>query len=165
MNTTQLRTKAQAAGTRRHSHHDAPDTTADFEELAAMHDGPEKQRLQDCVVTAWLPMAHRLAAKYRNRGEAVEDLEQVAALALVKAVERYDPSRGKAFEAFAIPTIYGELKRHFRDHMWDLHVPRRVQNLRNQVRASVRDLSLTLDDRTPTITEIAEHSGLTEDDV
>ncbi|MGI5351339.1 SigB/SigF/SigG family RNA polymerase sigma factor [Streptomyces sp. CA-250714] len=149
----------------RRTHHDAPDTAADFAELVKLPEGcPERQRLQDCVVTAWLPMAHRLARKFRNRGESLEDLEQVAALALVKSVERYDPARGNAFETFAIPTIYGELKRHFRDNMWEIHVPRRVQDLRNRVRASMRELELTSSGRSPTVAELAAHSGLSEED-
>ena len=90
------------------------------------------------MVQAWLPMANRLARRYRGRGESVEDLGQVAALGLVKAVDRYDPVRGNAFESYAIPTITGEIKRHFRDHMWVLHVPRRVQDLRNRVRFAAR---------------------------
>ncbi|MFE0763207.1 SigB/SigF/SigG family RNA polymerase sigma factor [Streptomyces smyrnaeus] len=150
----------------RRTHHDAPDTAADFAELVKLPEGcPERQRLQDCVVTAWLPMAHRLARKFRNRGESLEDLEQVAALALVKSVERYDPARGNAFETFAIPTIYGELKRHFRDNMWEIHVPRRVQDLRNRVRASMRELELTCSGRSPTVAELAAHSGLSEEDI
>ncbi|MGW7516120.1 SigB/SigF/SigG family RNA polymerase sigma factor [Streptomyces sp. NPDC054796] len=160
MSTTQLRTRRN-----RHPHHDAPDTAEDFARAVRLPDGPEKHRLQQDIAAAWLPMAHRLAHKYRNRGEAVEDLEQVAALGLVKAVERYDPSRGCAFESFAIPTIVGELKRHFRDNLWDLHVPRRVQELRNRVRGSAKELSLTLGDRSPTVAELAEHTGLCPEDV
>lgn len=149
----------------RHPHDDAPDTAAALQRLATLPDGPEKSVLQQEVAAAWLPMAQRLARKFRNRGIAVEDLEQVAALGLVKAVGRYDPSRGHAFESFAVPTITGELKRHFRDNSWDVHVPRRVQELRNKVRAGIRELSVGLDDRSPTVAEIAEHTGLREDDV
>ncbi|GEB51302.1 SigB/SigF/SigG family RNA polymerase sigma factor [Streptomyces cacaoi] len=162
MGTTQPHTDTPQRG--RHSHHDAPDTAADFAALATMPDGPDKRQLQEGVVTAWLPMAHRLARKFRNRGESLEDLEQVAALALVKSVERYDPRRGNAFETFAIPTIYGELKRHFRDNMWEVHVPRRVQDLRNRVRASLRELELTCSGRSPTVAELAAHAGLSEED-
>ena len=91
--------------------------------------------------TAWLPMAHRIAGRFRDRGESIEDLRQVAAMGLVKAIDRYDPSRG-AFESYAVPTITGEVKRHFRDRMWALRVPRRVQELRNKVRLARRDLTL-----------------------
>lgn len=148
----------------RHPHDDAPDTTAEFRRIAALPDGPEKEELRQRVVTAWMPMAHRLAGRYRNRGEPLEDLRQTAALGLVKAVAGYDPARGTAFESYAVPTVIGEIRRHFRDHTWDLHVPRRVQQLRNQVRASRRELNLSLAG-SPSVAQIAEHSGLSEEDV
>lgn len=110
-------------------------------------------------------MAHRLAGKYRDRGEPLEDLRQVAAMGLVKAVNRYDPSRGKAFETYAVPTVTGELKRHFRDHTWGIHVPRRVQDLRNRVRAARRDLAQQLEGRAPTCGEIADRAGLSLEEV
>ncbi|QPP10683.1 RNA polymerase sigma factor SigF [Streptomyces bathyalis] len=149
----------------RHPHDDAPDTAEDFRRIVALPEGPEKEELKQRVVEAWMPMAERLAQRFRNRGENLEDLQQVASLGLVKAVDRYDPGRGKAFESFAIPTIVGEIKRHFRDHMWGLHVPRRVQELRNKVRVSRRELSLTMGDRSPTVARIAEHAGMSEEDV
>lgn len=149
----------------RHPHHDAPETSEEFRRIAALPEGPEKEELRQRVVRAWMPMAERLARQFRNRGEALEDLQQVASLGLVKAVSRYDPSRGCAFESFAVPTIVGEVKRHFRDHLWGLHVPRRVQELRNKVRASRRELNLSLDGHGPTVAQIAEHSGLSEEDV
>ncbi len=123
----------------RHTHDDAPDTTEAFRRLAVAPAGPERELLVEELVTAWLPMAHRLATKFRDRGENLEDLRQVAAMGLVKAVERYEPDQG-AFEAYAIPTITGEIRRHFRDHGWDVRVPRRVQDLRNKVRTVRRDL-------------------------
>ncbi|WP_223733822.1 SigB/SigF/SigG family RNA polymerase sigma factor [Streptomyces purpurogeneiscleroticus] len=149
----------------RHSHHDAPDTAADFERLSALPEGPERDELRRRVVCAWLPMSERLALRFRNRGESAEDLQQVAALGLVKAVDRYDPERGCAFESFAVPTIVGEVKRHFRDHMWGLHVPRRVQELRNRVRAARQELTRSVDDRGPTPEEIAEHTGMSLEEV
>jgi RNA polymerase sigma-B factor len=150
---------------KQHPHDDAPDTAAAFESLAALPEGPERGALRDEIVRAWLPMADRIAAQYRGRGESVEDLCQVAALGLVKAVARYDPERGCAFESYAIPTITGEIKRHFRDHMWVLHVPRRVQDLRNRVRTAAKDLSQTSSGRRPTVAEIAEYARMSEDDV
>ncbi|AZM50256.1 B/F/G family RNA polymerase sigma-70 factor [Streptomyces sp. WAC 06738] len=149
----------------KHPHDDAPDTSAQFRRLSGMPEGPEKKALRQEVVRAWMPMAARLARRFRNRGEALEDLEQVAHLGLVKAVGRYDPERGHAFESFAVPTIVGELKRHFRDHMWGVHVPRRVQDLRNRVRSASMALATSADDRFPPTADIAEEAGLTEEEV
>ncbi|MFV0132737.1 RNA polymerase sigma factor SigF [Streptomyces sp. HMX87] len=148
-----------------HPHDDAPDTADAFRELASLPDGPERDALRDRIVEAWLPMAERLAGRFRSRGESHEDLRQVAALGLVKAVDRYDPDRGHAFESYAVPTITGEIKRHFRDHMWTLHVPRRVQDLRNRVRTADQELSQTISGRRPTEAELAEHADLSEEEV
>ncbi|MCT9084150.1 RNA polymerase sigma factor SigF [Streptomyces fulvoviolaceus] len=148
-----------------HPHDDAPDTADAFRRLAELPAGPERDTLRGQIVEAWLPMADRLAGRFRSRGESVEDLRQVAALGLVKAVDRYDPARGNAFESYAVPTITGEIKRHFRDHMWTLHVPRRVQDLRNRVRFACQDLSQTVSGRRPTVAEIAEHARMSEEDV
>ncbi|MDG9687590.1 SigB/SigF/SigG family RNA polymerase sigma factor [Streptomyces sp. DH18] len=142
---------------------DDPDTAADFRRLAGLSDGPVKEHLRGRIICAWLPMAHRLAARYRDRGETLEDLRQVAAVGLVNAVDRYDPAVTPAFAPFAIPTITGEIKRHFRDRMWTVHVPRRVQNLRNTVRLARAELAAA---GLPTsLVHIAEHTGLSEDEV
>ncbi|SDD18706.1 SigB/SigF/SigG family RNA polymerase sigma factor [Streptomyces prasinopilosus] len=151
------------AGTRRR-HDDAPDTATLFARLASLEDGPERDAVRDELVTAWLPMAHRIAGRFRDRGESVEDLRQVAALGLVKAVDRFDPDRG-AFESYAVPTITGEVKRHFRDRMWALRVPRRVQELRNKVRIARRELTQTPGSPEPAPADIARHTGLTEEEV
>ncbi len=149
----------------RHPHDDAPRTAADFERLTALPEGPERDALREDLVRAWLPMAERIAGRFRNRGEALEDLRQVAALGLVKAVDRYDPARGAAFESYAVPTITGEIKRHFRDHMWTLHVPRRVQDLRGRVRAATQELVANADVQRPGVADLAAHTGMTEDEV
>ncbi|GAA3076927.1 RNA polymerase sigma factor SigF [Streptomyces olivoverticillatus] len=148
-----------------HPHDDAPDTTEEFRRIGRLPDGPEKTALRQRVVTAWMPMADRLAAQFRNRGEPLEDLRQVAALGLVKAVDRYDPERGAAFASYAVPTVVGELKRHFRDHLWGAHVPRRVQEIRNRVRRARNELPQSLDGRGPSAGQIAERTGLTEEEV
>jgi RNA polymerase sigma-B factor len=148
-----------------HPHDDAPDTADSFRRLAGLPPGPERDTLRGRIVEAWLPMADRLAGRFRSRGESFDDLRQVAALGLVKAVDRYDPARGNAFESYAVPTITGEIKRHFRDHMWTLHVPRRVQDLRNRVRFAAQDLAQTIPGRRPTVAEIAEHASMSEEDV
>ncbi|MEV7689902.1 SigB/SigF/SigG family RNA polymerase sigma factor [Streptomyces bungoensis] len=154
---------APAASVRR-THDDAPDTAALFARMAELEDSPERDAVRDELVTAWLPMAHRIAGRFRDRGEAVEDLRQVAALGLVKAIDRFDPSRG-AFESYAVPTITGEVKRHFRDRMWALRVPRRVQELRNRVRVARRDLTQNPGSPEPSVADIAAHTGLTEEEV
>jgi RNA polymerase sigma-B factor len=110
-----------------------------------------------------LPLARRLAGRFRGRGEPFEDLEQVARLGLVKAVDRYDPERG-SFTAYAISTISGELKRHFRDAAWSVHVPRPVRDLLLEARQVRTRLTAELS-RTPTMAEIAEHLGVDEDRV
>lgn len=156
---------AHGSRRRRHPHDDAPDTAADFLRIRALPEGEEQDELRRKVVRAWMPMAERLARQYRNRGESLEDLQQVAALGLVKAVARFDPERGNAFESYAVPTVVGEIKRHFRDHMWGLHVPRRVQELRNRVRVSVRALNDESGGGSPTVAQIAERSGLSEENV
>ncbi|WP_338702146.1 RNA polymerase sigma factor SigF [Streptomyces sp. Q6] len=153
-----------ARPSRRHPHDDAPDTAEAFVKLSGLPEGAERDALRKEIVEAWLPMSERLAGRFRNRGESSEDLRQVAALGLVKAVDRYDPSLGNAFESYAVPTVTGEIKRHFRDHMWTLHVPRRVQDLRNRVRFAQHELSQSISGRAPTLTEIAEHAGMTEEE-
>ncbi|MFG3280997.1 SigB/SigF/SigG family RNA polymerase sigma factor [Streptomyces sp. NPDC048111] len=144
-------------------HHDAPRTTAAFRRLHALDAGPEHDALRDDLVAQWLPMSRRLAGKYRNRGADLEDLCQVAAMGLVKAVDRYEVARG-AFEAYAIPTINGEIKRHFRDALWSVHVPRRVQELRNKVRVARSEL-LAGQAGEPTVPQLAAACGLEEDEV
>ncbi|MBC9728562.1 SigB/SigF/SigG family RNA polymerase sigma factor [Streptomyces sp. TRM68367] len=143
---------------------DAPDTDAAFRRIAALPDGPERTALRQEVVCAWAPMAVRLARRFRHRGESFEDLKQVARLGLVRAVTRFDPSRGTAFPSFAVPTIVGEVKRHFRDHLWGVHVPRRVQELRGRVRTAGNECA-SLYGREPSVREIAAHTGLTEAEV
>ncbi|MEU7133717.1 SigB/SigF/SigG family RNA polymerase sigma factor [Streptomyces sp. NPDC046261] len=148
-----------------HPHDDAPDTVETFRRIARLPEGPERDELRREAVTAWMPMAERLAVQFRGRGESAEDLRQVAALGLVKAVHRYDPGRGTAFASFAVPTVVGEIKRHFRDHLWSVHVPRRVQELRNRVRRVRNELPPGPGGRGPGVREIAERALLTEEEV
>ncbi|MFJ4681955.1 SigB/SigF/SigG family RNA polymerase sigma factor [Streptomyces sp. NPDC091377] len=144
------------------AHHDAPDTATEQRDLTVLPEGPERDRLREEVVRAWLPMAHRIAGRYRDRGESLDDLRQVAAVGLVKAVDGYDPGRG-AFESYAVPTITGEVRRHFRDHTWTVRVPRRTQDLRGRVRGVHQELSQS--GHEPSEGEIAERTGLDTDDV
>src|SRR4051795_1531600 len=120
--------------------------------------------LRDEIVASQVGLAEYLARRFKNRGEPIEDLIQVALLGLLKAVERFDPSRGLEFSTFATPTIVGELKRHFRDKGWAVRVPRRVQELHLRMGTVVSSLSQDLG-RSPTIGEIAERAGASEEEV
>jgi RNA polymerase sigma-B factor len=103
------------------------------------------------------------ARRFSNRGEPRDDLLQVALLGLVKAVDRFDPRRGAAFSTFAVPTIVGELRRHFRDKTWSVHVTRRAKELYQAVSGVADDLTSVLG-RSPTVAEIAHHAGMTIDE-
>jgi len=125
----------------------------------SLHSGPaERAALRESLTRLCLPFAGRLARRYRGRGETFEDIEQVARLGLVKAIDRYDPDRG-SFTAYAVITISGEIKRHFRDKTWGVHVPRRVQDLSLEVGHATMVLTSILS-RTPTAAEIAERLGV-----
>lgn len=107
----------------------------------------------------FLPLARGLAARYARTQEPFEDLFQVASLGLVKAIDRYDVDRGFAFKSFAVPTIVGELKRHFRDKGWPVHLPRGLQELALKIQAAEAKLSAQTGE-SPPVTDIAEHLGL-----
>lgn len=126
---------------------------------------PESRRrdLREELVQLALPFAGRLARRYRGRGEPLEDLEQVARLGLVKAVDRYDPERG-SFTAYAAVTITGEIKRHFRDRTWGVHVPRRLQDLTIEVSQATAVLTSELS-RSPTVAELAVRLETSEEDI
>ncbi|MDG4790634.1 SigB/SigF/SigG family RNA polymerase sigma factor [Micromonospora sp. WMMD1102] len=125
---------------------------------------PSRATLRDKAIEAWLPLANHLAHRYSGRGEPTDDLTQTAAVGLIKAIDKYDPTRGVDFAGYAIPTIIGELKRHFRDRTWDIRVPRRLQELRLAISEANSNLLQTLG-RSPTITDIATHLNLTEEEV
>ena len=120
--------------------------------------------LRDELVTAHMGLAEYLARRFTNRGEPLDDLVQVAALGLLKAVDRFDPERGLEFSTYATPTIVGELKRHFRDKGWAVRVPRRVQELHLRLGSVVSQLSQELG-RSPTIGEIANAATVSEEEV
>ncbi|MEU4162526.1 RNA polymerase sigma factor SigF [Actinoplanes sp. NPDC026670] len=147
----------------------APATTERASELindlAAMPVGhPSRAAVRDRAIEAWMPLARHLAHRYAGRGEPVDDLHQVAVLGLIKAVDRFDAGRGIEFAGFAIPTIVGELRRHFRDRTWSVRVPRRLQELRLAITGANNDLTHTLG-RSPTVADIATHLGISEEDV
>jgi RNA polymerase sigma-B factor len=131
-----------------------------FEAFALTGDG----QLRNELVESHLGLAHQLARRFSSRGETYDDLVQVASLALVKSVDRFDPDRGVEFSTFATRTVIGELKRHFRDKGWAIRAPRRVQELYLELGPATE--SLTQDyGRPPTIEEMATSVGASEEAV
>jgi RNA polymerase sigma-B factor len=141
------------------------DRTEDLLRAAAETDDElERRRLLDEVVVLNMGVANALAARYRSRGIAEEDLKQVAYLALVKAAQGFDCSAGSDFLSYSVPTIRGEIKRHFRDCGWAVRPPRRIQELQSRIAAADTDLSFTLG-RSPRPSEIAAYLDESLDDV
>jgi RNA polymerase sigma-B factor len=116
------------------------------------------------LVTRFLPLARQLARRYGAAGEPIDDLIQVASVGLVKAIDRYELDRGTAFSSFAVPTILGEIKRHFRDAGWTVRVPRSIQERRIKVNRAIPALTGKLG-RSPTTAEIAENIGASSEEV
>lgn len=124
--------------------------------------GDEDAREQ--LIVNHLNLVRYLAAKFKNRGEPLDDLIQVGTVGLIKAIDRFDPERGLEFTTFATPTIMGEIKRHFRDKGWSVRVPRRLQELSAKVNQATDELTKDLQ-RSPSVEEIAEYVGSTVDEV
>src|SRR3989337_1888658 len=118
----------------------------------------------DGLVPLHLPLVEHCARRFRNRGEPFEDLLQVGTIGLLKAIDRFDSERGVEFSTYATPTIVGELKRYFRDKGWAIRIPRRLQEIGLQLSKVVPALSQDLG-RSPSISEIAAKTGLSEEDV
>jgi RNA polymerase sigma-B factor len=116
------------------------------------------------LVLRFVPLARQLAGRYRHAGEATEDLVQVACVGLIKAVDRFEPERGHAFAKYAVPTMLGELKRHFRDKGWAVHVPRATQELALKVGEAMGTLPAKLG-RSPRPRDVAEAVGAPVEDV
>jgi RNA polymerase sigma-B factor len=134
-------------------------------EHASLEPGsPARLRLRDELVRGHLPVAQHIARRFSRRGEPEEDLEQVATLGLINAVDRYDPERGTDFLSYAVPTITGEVRRHFRDQAWSMRVPRRLKDLNVTLSAAMGQMSQTLG-RAPTAAELAVHLSLPKEDV
>ena len=142
---------APAAAPRARKAHDHRADAAHMQRYASER-RPEDR---DWLVRRYLPLARHVAARYSGGGEPIDDLEQVASLGLVKAIDRFDPARGVSFSSYAVPTIAGELRRHFRDHTWTLRVPRDIQELAVKVTRVEAALQLELG-RAPTAGELAE---------
>jgi RNA polymerase sigma-B factor len=139
-------------------------TEALFLELAEGGDPGDQQLAREELIRIHLPMADFMARRFRNRGEPLDDLRQVAAVGLIKAIDGYDPLRGATFRSYAIPTVLGELRRHFRDKGWQVRAPRRLQELRAEIIAIREPLTQQLG-RPPSSAEVAAALEVTEAEV
>lgn len=125
-------------------------------------EGDERAREQ--LIVNHLNLVRYLASKFKNRGEPLEDLVQVGTIGLIKAIDRFDPSRGLEFTTYATPTVMGEIKRHFRDKGWSVRVPRRLQELSAKVSQVSEELTRELQ-RSPSVAEIAQRAEASVEDV
>ncbi|WP_435813410.1 RNA polymerase sigma factor SigF [Streptomyces zhihengii] len=145
--------------------HDRSGARALFIELRALPEqSPQRAELRNRLVRMHLPLVEHLARRFRNRGEPLDDLTQVATIGLIKSVDRFDPERGVEFSTYATPTVVGEIKRHFRDKGWAVRVPRRLQELRLALTTATAELSQQ-HGRSPTVHELAERLGISEEEV
>jgi RNA polymerase sigma-B factor len=124
----------------------------------------ERKQIRDELVQMHLPLVEHLARRFRNRGEPLDDLTQVATIGLIKSVDRFDTERGVEFSTYATPTVIGEIKRHFRDKGWAVRVPRRLQELRLSLTSATSELSQR-NRRSPTVAELAEYLKISEEEV
>jgi RNA polymerase sigma-B factor len=139
---------------------DAPSDVDEFRRYQETGD----RTIRNELVESYRWLAVNCARRFRNRGEPFEDLSQVAMLALVKAVERYDPNMGTRFVSFATPTVLGELRRHFRDTTWAVKAPRRIKDLSLELGWVIQTLSQELG-RSPRVEEIAERANSRVEDI
>ncbi len=136
-----------------------------FEQLSRLPaDDADRLRIRSELVELHLPLVEYLARRFRNRGEWLDDLTQVATIGLIKSIDRFDLDRGVEFSTYATPTIVGEIKRHFRDKGWAVRVPRRLQELKLALAKAISELAQNLG-RAPTVAELAEHLQMSEEEV
>ena len=125
---------------------------------------PRRNQLRTRLITGYLPVARHIARRYAHRGEPLEDLVQVASVGLINAIDRFEPERGDHFLGYAVPTITGEVRRHFRDKTWSVRVPRRQKDLYVSVNRIIAELSHELG-RAPRPSEIAEQLSISVEEV
>jgi RNA polymerase sigma-B factor len=137
------------------------DTNVDALLVAYHRDGDESAR--ERALVELIPLVRALASRYAGRGEPLEDLVQVGSIGLIKAVDRFDVDRGVDFASYAVPTIVGEIRRHFRDKAWAMHVPRRLKELSLRLSRTLDQLTTELG-RSPTLAELAAAAGVEEEE-
>ena len=161
--------EARAERARHRSLHRTPKGKAAWDkdrtrELFRQYKATGDPEVRDQLIVSHLNLVRFLASKFKNRGEPLDDLIQVGTIGLIKAIDRFDPLRGLEFTTYATPTILGEIKRHFRDKGWSVHVPRRLQELSAKVNQANDELTNELS-RSPSVEEIAKRVGASVDDV
>ena len=134
------------------------------ERAALLPDHPRREQLRDALITGYLPVARNIARRYAHRGDNLDDLEQVATVGLIGAVDRYEPGRGVDFLSFAVPTISGEVRRHFRDRTRTIRIPRRITQMQAALHECTTELTQRLG-RAPRPSELALALGVPLDDV
>ncbi|MUN36884.1 SigB/SigF/SigG family RNA polymerase sigma factor [Actinomadura sp. NEAU-AAG5] len=152
-------TRTQA--TQRYDDGQTENMLAEMKRLAS--DDPRRERLRGRVVDLHASLVRGVARRYADRGEPLDDLQQVAYVGLIKAINRFDPEIGDRFVAYAYPMMLGEVKRHFRDKTWSVHVSRRLQELRPILQRTVQEFTQD-HGRSPTTTEISARMGITEEE-
>ncbi|GAA0501659.1 RNA polymerase sigma factor SigB [Salinibacillus aidingensis] len=135
-----------------------------YQWIETLQKNPQNETVHEKLVLEFENLVHSIASKYSKNSSIHEDLVQVGMLGLMAAIKRYDPSVGKSFEAFAIPTIVGEMKRFIRDKTWSVHVPRRIKELGPKIKKAAEELTSSLQ-YSPSVKEIAEHLGVSEEEV
>src|SRR5690349_23422083 len=135
----------------------SPSTLTDRELLKLYHEQGDASA-REVLVQRHLPLVRSLARRYAGRGEALDDIEQVGAIGLIKAIDRFDLERQVSLATYATPNVVGEIKRHFRDKGWAIRVPRSLQELNAKMSSTIDDLTARLG-RSPSVAEIAESLG------
>lgn len=140
------------------------DDSGVYEWIAQLQENPDDEVVKEKLVKHYYSLVHSLARKYSYQRGNHDDLAQIGMIGLLIAIQRFDPEIGKSFEAFAIPTILGEIKRYIRDRTWSVHVPRRIKELGPKIHRAVDELMTKLQ-HSPTIQEIADYLEVTEEEV
>lgn len=143
-------------------HHSREDEV--YQWIRHLQEKPEDEEIQEKIVLTYQDLVHSIARKYAKNNTIHEDLVQVGMLGLLAAIKRYDPTLGKSFESFAIPTIIGEIKRFIRDKTWSVHVPRRIKELGPKIKKATEELTIN-NQTSPSVKEIANYLDVSEEEV
>src|SRR5699024_3721564 len=149
-------------GTKSEQHNNQNDEV--YRWIRHLQKDPTDEAIQEKIVLTYQNLVESIARKYSKNQTIHEDLSQVGMIGLLAAIKRYDPSFGRSFESFAIPTIIGEIKRYMRDKTWSVHVPRRIKELGPKIKKTIDELT-TADQKSPTVKDIAKHLDIPEEEI